>query len=225
MRIGAVDVKQNEIPCYVYPVIGDGAFEQPELPTTCACCDANYRYKEKNRTPLRNHRTGFQKACQVLAGGLLREMPLPSESEATRKLVIFSDSRQDAAKLAAGMERDHYRDVLRMALIQALEKYWDNLVGYIRLSEPKSVVLEKLKVINPALYERISQPEEIEDNARMLFFVSTHDDLDAEATRWLNNRPPVNQNVHEQWIGWLSDYTDASALHRVVNIAPVRYLN
>ena len=52
----------------------------------------------------------------------------------------------------------------------------------------------------------------------MLFFVSTHDDLDAEATRWLNNRPPVNQNVHQQWIGLLSDYTDAISLHRLVNI-------
>ena len=49
--------------------------------------------------------TGFQKACQVLAGGQVREMPRPRPGKMTRKLVIFSDSRQDAAKLAAGMER------------------------------------------------------------------------------------------------------------------------
>src|SRR5690606_539291 len=139
-------------------------------------CDADYRYKKKNQTPLRNHRTGFQKACQVLASGLLREMPQPSEHDATRKLVIFSDSRQDAAKLAAGMERDHYRDVLRMALIQALERYWQNLVSYVRLSEPKRTALDTLKRINPRLYEVVNQPEEAADHARMQFFANTHDE-------------------------------------------------
>ena len=33
-----------------------------------------------------------------------------------RKLVVFSDSRQDAAKLSAGMRFSHYRDALRQAL-------------------------------------------------------------------------------------------------------------
>ena len=60
-------------------------------------------------TPLRNHRTGFQKACQVIASALCREMSERQNNRPTRKLVIFSDSRQDAAKLAAGMERDHFQ--------------------------------------------------------------------------------------------------------------------
>ena len=36
-----------------------------------------------------------------------------------RKLVIFSDSRQDAAKLAAGMELDHFRDMVRVCMVDA----------------------------------------------------------------------------------------------------------
>lgn len=216
LRINASNINPTEIPCYVYNV-QNGEFE-PELPTTCACCDSDYRYKKKNRTPLRNHRTGFQKACQVLAAGLLREMPQPTEKDATRKLVIFSDSRQDAAKLAAGMERDHYRDVLRMALIQALERYWDNLVSYIRLSEPKQAALALIQNMNPLLYEAVTQPEETTDYARMQYFANTHDELDAEATRWMNNRQPINQDIYQSWIDLLSNYGGAASLNRLINI-------
>lgn len=216
LRVNAADVRDNEIACYVY-TIQDGELE-PELPTTCACCDADYRYKKKNKTPLRNHRTGFQKACQVLAAGLLREMPPPTEQDTTRKLVIFSDSRQDAAKLAAGMERDHYRDVLRMALIQALERYWENLVGYIRLSDPKNAAREMLKGINVQLYEAVNQPEEAADYVRMQYFANTHEELDAEATRWMNNRQPVNQNAYRSWIDLLSSYGGAASLSKLINI-------
>jgi DEAD/DEAH box helicase domain-containing protein len=217
VRVNSPDVRDNEIACYVY-IVQDGELE-PALPTKCACCDADYSSpKKKIRTPLRNHRTGFQKASQVLAAGLLREMPQPTEHDATRKLVIFSDSRQDAAKLAAGMERDHYRDVLRMALIQALERYWDHLVAYIRLSEPKNAALEILKGINHQLYDAVSYSEQIEDSARMQYFVSTHGDLDAEATRWMNNRPPVNQDLYQQWINLLTNYGGPISLTRLITI-------
>jgi hypothetical protein len=97
--------------------------KEPSMPTKCPRCDADYRHREVFKSPLRNHRTGFQKACQVIASALFREMNTDvttGAAAASGKLVIFSDSRQDAAKLAAGMERDHYRDMVRLALIQAL---------------------------------------------------------------------------------------------------------
>lgn len=225
VRVNATDVKNGEIPCYVYTVGGNGSEYEPELPTMCANCDADYRRKEKNQSPLRNHRTGFQKASQVLASGLLREMPQPSEHDATRKLVIFSDSRQDAAKLAAGMERDHYRDVLRMALIQALERYWQNLVSYIRLSEPKQAALDMLKGINPQLYDAVSQAEESDDNTRMQYFANTHGELDAEATRWMNGRQRVNQEAYQNWVDLLSNYGGKASLTKLVSIISQQLLN
>lgn len=223
VRVNAIDVRDSEIPCYVYTVGGDSAFE-PELPTKCASCDADYSRKN-NETPLRNHRTGFQKACQVLASGLLREMPQPSKHNATRKLVIFSDSRQDAAKLAAGMERDHYRDVLRMALIQALERYWENLASYIKLSEPKKNALETLKGINPQLYEVVNQAEESSDYARMQFFANTHEEVDGEATRWMNNRQPINQEAYRSWTDLLSNYGGKASLTKLVSIISHQLIN
>jgi hypothetical protein len=64
-------------------------------------------------------RTGFQKIAQVLSDGLLRQLPQPGQ-QSSRKLVVFSDSRQDAAKLSAGMRFAHYRDALRQSLAQAV---------------------------------------------------------------------------------------------------------
>jgi len=55
-----------------------------------------------------------------------------STNKSSRKLVIFSDSRQDAAKLAAGMERDHFRDMIRYILTQAFKEYWLDLVSFLR---------------------------------------------------------------------------------------------
>lgn len=88
-------------------------------PARCPRCDADWARREVVRSPIRTQRTGFQKIAQVLADGLLRELAQPPLS-GERKLVVFSDSRQDAAKLSAGMRFAHYRDALRQALIEAL---------------------------------------------------------------------------------------------------------
>jgi hypothetical protein len=62
--------------------------------------------------------TGFEKISQVLADTLMREMPTPQ----SRKLVLFSDSRQDAAKLAAGLEKSHYQDLVRQLICEAVRQ-------------------------------------------------------------------------------------------------------
>ncbi len=112
------------------------------MPVKCPRCDVDYRWRNNIRTPLRNHRTGFQKACQVLASALAREMPasrVTSKGKVpTRKLVIFSDSRQDAAKLAAGMERDHYRDMVRVALIDARQRANASLEAFLKQRAAKN---------------------------------------------------------------------------------------
>ncbi len=45
---------------------------------------------------------------QLLSDALMREIP-----PANRKLVLFSDSRQDAAKLSTGIKIAHYLDIAR----------------------------------------------------------------------------------------------------------------
>ena len=88
-------------------------------PAICPRCEADWKRPGVIRSPIRTQRTGFQKIAQILADSLLRNLAEPPLSS-DRKLVVFSDSRQDAAKLSAGMRFSHYRDALRQALLEAL---------------------------------------------------------------------------------------------------------
>ena len=77
--------------------------------------------------PIRTQRTGFQKVAQVLSDSLLREIAPPEVQagrpveDPRRKLVLFSDSRQDAAKLAVGVAKSHWLDAIRQALVGGME--------------------------------------------------------------------------------------------------------
>lgn len=111
------------------------------LPAKCCRCDADWSRvgdskrapdivlrQEPIKTPLRAHRTGFQKVNQILADGLLRSLDPNS-----RKLVVFTDSRQDAAKLSAGIELDHYRDLVRHSLVVGTQSSHGDASAFLRL--------------------------------------------------------------------------------------------
>ncbi len=88
-------------------------------PSICPRCDTDWRRRTRLPSPVRTMRTGFTKITQVLSDALLRQMPHAAE-QSNRKLVVFSDSRQDAAKLSAGMRRLHYQDALRQSLAETI---------------------------------------------------------------------------------------------------------
>lgn len=90
------------------------------FPARCPRCDADWA-DFPPYSPIRTQRTGFQKIAQVLSDALLRHVGSDEPSPSThRKLVLFSDSRQDAAKLSAGMNMAHYLDALRQGEYSAL---------------------------------------------------------------------------------------------------------
>jgi hypothetical protein len=114
------------IPGYLYYVPSIHAPNPPAppsgreaYPAICPRCDADWRGRDVITSPIRTQRTGFQKIAQVLSDVLLRDLSRPPFST-SRKLVVFSDSRQDAAKLSAGMRFSHYRDAARQALVDAV---------------------------------------------------------------------------------------------------------
>lgn len=98
------------------PPPGDSA--RQAYPARCPRCDADWSRRQIG-SPVRTLRTGFQKIAQVLSDALLRNIA-PGTASQSRKLVVFSDSRQDAAKLSAGMRFSHYRDALRQAITTAI---------------------------------------------------------------------------------------------------------
>lgn len=87
-------------------------------PARCPRCEADWSRRQIG-SPVRTLRTGFQKIAQVLSDSLLRKVS-ETGAQQSRKLVVFSDSRQDAAKLSAGMRFSHYRDALRQAITEAI---------------------------------------------------------------------------------------------------------
>jgi DEAD/DEAH box helicase domain-containing protein len=119
IREGSVTLgAAGDVDGYLYHVPNltpDAGRAYPAYPAICPRCDEDRRRRRLD-TPIRVMRTGFQKVAQVLSDALLREMP----SRSSRKLVVFSDSRQDAAKLSAGMRFAHYRDALRQSVTGAI---------------------------------------------------------------------------------------------------------
>ena len=81
------------------------------LPAICPNCAADYTRRVSRRSPIRGFRTGFARLAQLLTKEFMGTLP-----EDARKLVVFSDSREDAAALSNGIERNHYRDVVREVL-------------------------------------------------------------------------------------------------------------
>jgi DEAD/DEAH box helicase domain-containing protein len=92
----------------------DEARQARALPSVCPRCAANYTARRRP-SPVRGFRTGFSKVTQLLSKELFYFL-----DEANRKLVVFSDSREEAASLANGVERSHYRDLVREALYDEL---------------------------------------------------------------------------------------------------------
>ena len=90
------------------------------VPYVCPSCGTDYQPRKKGRSrlsPIRHFRTGFAKTTQLLASEFFNVGRLHS---GTPKLVSFSDSRQDAAKAALDVERQHHEDMRRELIIQTL---------------------------------------------------------------------------------------------------------
>ncbi len=98
-----------------------------EIPKYCPNCGDAWDFsqdkvlvngKEQVYSPLRHMGTGLQKVIQILAQTLQATVEVQSK----RKTIIFSDSRQDAAKYAVGIQWSHYQDMIRLVAIDAMRK-------------------------------------------------------------------------------------------------------
>lgn len=104
------------VPGYMFcPTPSANAGTSRALPSTCPSCGSDYSRRESRQSPIRGFRTGFSKLTQLLTKELVYLL-----SPASRKTVIFSDSREEAAALSNGVERSHYRDLVREAMYDEL---------------------------------------------------------------------------------------------------------
>lgn len=226
--IGDIDLEDEEkIPGYFFRIDAPNTDFLPAMPVKCARCGADYRRRENYPTPLRVHRTGFQKSCQVLAGGLLRQIPDADApySQSSRKLVIFSDSRQDAAKLAAGMERDHYRDLVRMALIKGLENYWYNLEHFMRSLLQSNTPPDDLQYLNNRLFELLNKNQDQIDMSAAQRFETENPQLVIAAMRRQMGMTILDRESEQAWLELIREYPRRIPLAKMERTIATSLLN
>lgn len=111
---GIISTNVGDISGFVYNII-DASPETPALPMHCPCCGIDYSKNTRTyRSPIRGFRSGFAKTSQVYTSELFHELP----DDKGRKLVVFSDSRQEAANIANDIERNNYVDLIRDLILQ-----------------------------------------------------------------------------------------------------------
>ena len=97
---------------YLFRVDAPGTGEDYRaLPCVCPACSTDFGRRENRKSPIRGFRTGFTKVSQIFTKELFYQ--LESHAGEGRKLVVFSDSREDAAQISNGVERNHYYELVR----------------------------------------------------------------------------------------------------------------
>ncbi|GAA4116108.1 DEAD/DEAH box helicase [Knoellia locipacati] len=100
----------------------DGA-KIPALPDRCPRCDSegwnpgDKYFSGTVRSPIRAHTSGAAQSTQLYLSQLVRSM---GETPVESRTIVFTDSRDDAARTAAGVGLNHYRDVIRQVTQQIL---------------------------------------------------------------------------------------------------------
>ena len=88
------------------------------LPFECPFCGVDYSRRRSRLSPIRHFRTGFGKTAQVLTDEFFAN--LRSRSNGTAKLIVFSDSRAEAASNSTNLQKEHYLDFRRETLFRVL---------------------------------------------------------------------------------------------------------
>jgi DEAD/DEAH box helicase domain-containing protein len=103
---------------------GDAGITLPALPESCPRCggsqdnhDAAVYFSGNVRSPIRAHTSGRSQLNQMAVSQLFRS--LGSEANESRT-IVFTDSRDDAARIAAGIALNDFRDQVRQVVRQLL---------------------------------------------------------------------------------------------------------
>lgn len=101
----------------------------PALPEYCPRCrmrstnnDTDVFFAGVVRSPIRAHTAGRAQLAQMVVSQMFRSTGSTSE---TSKTIVFTDSRDDAARTAAGIGLNTYRDQVRQLVRQSLSAHSD----------------------------------------------------------------------------------------------------
>lgn len=174
-----------------------------KYPNQCPNCYAEFKVDENHLFPvISTHNTGVQKVNQVMADALMRTMRVGKTNEELEKnrptLVLFSDSRQAAAKLSAGIELDHYRDVLRQVVLNSLEYDDENIQILKRIRNKQALSENDREVIKKWIRERGEYAKFYSIIGGEGTIYSQNDDEILELTDFLKRSTPRLQNIEDK---------------------------
>ncbi|WP_242392216.1 DEAD/DEAH box helicase [Anaeromyxobacter oryzisoli] len=123
------------------------------VPFGCPSCGTSYakRSRKMRLSPIRNFRAGFGKTTQLLATELFN-VQRAANPHASPKLVSFSDSRQDAAKAALSIEKNHHQELRRELLVVSLR-------GALAARRPIQAVKDELKSAKAVIKAAVERGE------------------------------------------------------------------
>ena len=153
---------------------GEGSgLSLPALPEACPRCggsqnnrDAAVYFAGTVRSPIRAHTSGRSQLNQMAVSQLFRS--LGSEAAESRT-IVFTDSRDDAARIAAGIALNNFRDQVRQVVRQLLQEREDpvpllralirseltadHLPAALRLKDQRRDLYDKLRLERAGLAE------------------------------------------------------------------------
>ncbi|MGH7717300.1 MAG: DEAD/DEAH box helicase, partial [Gemmatimonadaceae bacterium] len=100
-------------------------FRVPAMPERCPRCDARGWNRDRRtffrsvvRSPIRAHTTGTARVGQIVLDRVVKSV---GETRLEGRTIVFTDSRDDAAATAAGVELNHFRDLVRQLITREIE--------------------------------------------------------------------------------------------------------
>ncbi|HEY0595010.1 helicase-related protein, partial [Sphingopyxis sp.] len=133
----------------------------PALPEKCPRCDSTKWQRSskaffggKVDSPIRGLRTGLNATTQIIADRAVSKL---GTDDTPAQMITFTDSRDDAADVAAGLELNHFRDVVRQVLFQALHDAGEPTAARLREIAGKEAEAAELDDEERAIADLVQQ--------------------------------------------------------------------
>ncbi len=147
----------------------DGSAGPPALPDRCPRCgqkgynaDLDVFWRGTVRSPIRAHTSGLAQSTQLYLSQLVRSM---GTNSAESRTIVFTDSRDDAAKTAAGVARNHFRDLTRQLIRHTLEQNPPDVLAVLRkaaaaigsLNSAERQLFEQTNALHPDVWTLVQK--------------------------------------------------------------------
>lgn len=141
----------------------------PALPDRCPRCaskgfnEAAKLFTGNVRSPIRAHTAGAAQSTQLYLSQLVRSM---GDTPADGRTIVFTDSRDDAARTAAAVALNHHRDVARQVTQQILNEPRPTLrdtvdmgVRHEALTPGEQAAFDDFKAKHPAVVHLVNKAQ------------------------------------------------------------------